>query len=141
MASRLNPYISYNGRAREAMEFYQGIFGGELTITTFGDFGHKGMPMEDQVMHALLETPAGFTLMAADLPPDMPHSPGTNISISLSGDDEQELHAYWDGLCSEGVVTMALQRQAWGDSFGMCVDRYGIAWMVNISTPGGEGDS
>ena len=132
MASRLNPYISLDGTAREAMEFYQDVFGGELKINTFGEFGQADTPIADKVMHAQLETTNGYTLMASDLPPGMEFTPGGTITISLSGDDEDDLRSYWEKLSAGGTVTMPLEKQMWGDIFGQCVDRFGIAWMVNI---------
>ena len=137
MASRLNPYISFDGTAREAMEAYKGALGGELSVNTFGDFGEAPPGYEDKVMHSQLETPSGFTLMASDTPPGMPFQPGTNISVSLSGDDEGELRGYFDKLAENGQVTMALEKQMWGDVFGMVTDRFGITWMVNIAQPQG----
>src|SRR5262245_14810307 len=94
VASRLNPYIAFNGDARQAMEFYKEVFGGELALNTFGSADGGGAPagFEDKIMHAMLETPAGYTIMASDTPPGMPHTPGTTISVSLSGDDADALH-------------------------------------------------
>ena len=135
MASRLNPYLSFDGDARDAMETYKGVFGGELTVSTFGDMGQTDEGLKDKVMHSQLETPAGFTLMASDTPPGMEHQPGSTISVSLSGDDESELRGYWDKLAEGGQVTLPLEKQMWGDVFGMVVDRFGIAWMVNIGQP------
>ncbi len=132
MATRLNPYVSFDGNAREAMEFYKGVFGGTLNLNTFAEFGDKDAPHADKIMHGMLETDSGFTLMGADTPPGMEYDPGNNFAISLSGDDEAELRGYWDGLCEGGNVTVALEKQMWGDLFGMCQDRFGIAWMVNI---------
>lgn len=136
MASRLNPYLSFTGNAREAMEFYQGALGGTLSISTFGEYGQAGTPIENQVMHATLETAAGFTLMASDTPPGMDVTEGSSISISLSGDDASELRGYWDRLIDGGTVSLALEPQMWGDTFGMCRDRFGTAWMVNIAAAG-----
>jgi PhnB protein len=133
MASRLNPYISFTDNARQAMEFYQGVFGGSLTLNTFGDFGAKDTPDSDKIMHGMLEADNGFTLMGADTPAGMEHNPGTNIAVSLSGDDAGELHGYWDKLSDGATVTVPLAKQMWGDEFGMCVDRFGIGWMVNIA--------
>ncbi len=135
MTSQLNPYLGFDCDAREAMEFYQGVLGGELAISTFGEFGQAGTPVENQVMHATLSTPAGYVLMASDTPPGMDHSPGTNITIILSGDDEAELREYFEGLSAGGSVTVPLERQMWGDLFGQFVDRFGIGWMVNIGAP------
>lgn len=137
MASRLNPYLSFPGTARQAMEFYQDALGGELTLNTFGESGMPAGPDTDKIMHARLETPAGFTLMASDNPPGSEHKPGENISVSISGEDADELRGYWDKLSAAGTVTMPLEKQVWGDEFGMCADEYGINWMVNISPPQG----
>ncbi|ADB35573.1 Glyoxalase/bleomycin resistance protein/dioxygenase [Kribbella flavida DSM 17836] len=135
MASRLNPYIAFDGAAREAMEFYQGVFGGDLVLNTFGEFGAPDSPDADKIMHSQLETPSGYTLMASDVPEGMEFTPGTNVSVSLSGDDSDELHAYWDKLADGGTIGVPLEKQMWGDEFGMCVDRFGTAWMVNITAP------
>ena len=135
MASRLNPYISFGGNARQAMEFYEQVFGGSLALHTFSEFGAPDAPGADQIMHGMLETDRGFTLMGADTPPGMEHTPGNNISISLSGDDDAELRGYWDALSAGGTVVMPLEKQMWGDEFGMCVDRFGITWLVNIGQP------
>jgi PhnB protein len=137
MTSRLNPYISFPGNAREAMEFYKGVFGGTLTLSTFGEFGSQDVPDPDNIMHGQLETDRGFTLMGADNPPGVEHDPGNNIAVSLSGDDAGDLRRYWDALSGDGAVTVPLEKQMWGDEFGMCVDRFGIAWMVNIGRPEG----
>jgi PhnB protein len=136
MASRLNPYLAFAGNAREAMTFYQSVFGGKLDINTFGEFGAAENVDPDGVMHAQLEGDNGYTLMASDLPPGMEHHAGENISMSLSGDDEQ-LRTYWEQLSSSGTVTMPLEKQMWGDEFGMCTDQFGIPWMVNITQPQG----
>ena len=134
MASRLNPYISFTDNARQAMEFYKGVFGGNLTLNTFGEFGaEEGAPESDKIMHGQLETDRGFTLMAADTPPGMEHKPGDNISLSLSGDDADVLRDYWSKLSAGGTVSVPLEKQMWGDEFGSCVDQFGINWMVNIT--------
>jgi PhnB protein len=133
MASRLNPYIQFQDNARSALEFYKDVFGGELTISTFGEYGDSSQPGADGVMHGQLESPSGYTIMAADTPPGMDHNPGTNVAVSLSGDDAGELHGYWDKLSTGGQVQVPLEKQMWGDEFGMCVDQFGIGWMVNIA--------
>jgi PhnB protein len=135
MPSRLNPYVQFDGNAREAMEFYRDVFGGELTLNSFADFGSDDPAIADKTMHAQLETERGFTLMASDAAPGMAYRPGTNVAISLSGDDGDELRAYWDKLSSDGTVAVPLAKQMWGDEFGMCVDRFGIQWMVDIGQP------
>jgi PhnB protein len=133
MASRLNPYISFDGDARQAMEFYEQVFGGSLHMNTFGESGMADSPDADKLMHAMLETGGGFTLMGADTPTGMQFEPGSRISVSLSGDDADELRGYWEKLSEGGTVRMPLEKQMWGDEFGMCTDRFGVDWMVNIS--------
>jgi PhnB protein len=139
MASRLNPYINVpDGKAREAMEFYQSVLGGELNVMTFGDMGADG-DIAGQVMHAQLETPAGFTLMGADAPEGMTQvTYGDNISVSLSGDDTDELTGYFTGLAEGGSITTPLERQVWGDVFGQVVDKFGVSWLVNIAGEGNQ---
>jgi PhnB protein len=135
MASRLNPYISFGGDARQALEFYRDVLGGDLTLSTFGEYGQEGTPDADKIMHGMLETDKGFALMAADTPPGQTHSPGNNFAVSLSGDDADELRGYWAKLSDGGTVAVPLEKQMWGDEFGMCADRFGITWMVNIGQP------
>ncbi|SEE93579.1 VOC family protein [Jiangella alba] len=134
MSTRLNPYIGFRDNARQAMEFYQSVFGGELQLSTFADFGAGDDPAEaGKIMHAQLEAENGLVLMGADTPNDLEHSPGGNVSISLSGDDEPTLRGYWEKLADGGTVTEPLMVAPWGDAFGMCTDRFGVAWLVNIS--------
>ena len=137
MTSRLNPYIGFSGNARQAMEFYRGVFGGDLALNTYGEMGGAAPGEENKIMHAQLETPSGYTLMASDTPAGMPRSEGSSISVSLSGDDADDLRGWFTKLSEGGSVTMPLEKQMWGDEFGMCVDQFGIAWMVNISQPAG----
>ncbi|MEV0131670.1 VOC family protein [Dactylosporangium sp. NPDC050688] len=132
MTSRLNPYLSFQGNARQAMEFYQGVFGGTLRLNTFGEFDPDAGPIAGQIMHGMLETPSGYTIMAADAPPEMAHNLGDTITVSISGDDGLELRRYWDKLSASGKVSVPLEKQMWGDEFGACTDQFGIPWMVNI---------
>jgi PhnB protein len=134
MTSRLNPYISFNGNAREAMEFYRSVFGGELIVNTFAEFGNPDPEVAHLVMHSQLETPSGYFLMGADLMPGMPVTSGSTITISLSGDDS-ELRDYFARLGEGGTITVPLEKQVWGDEYGQVTDRYGIAWMANIGQP------
>ena len=133
MQSKLNPYISFKDNTREAMEFYRTVFGGKLNISTFKEFHASQDPGEDNlIMHSVLEADNGITIMASDTPNRMEYRPGTNMSMSLSGDNEAELKAYFEKLSAGGTVTMPLEKAMWGDSFGMCIDKFGIQWLVNI---------
>ena len=113
------------------------MFGGELAVSTFGEFHAGDLPEEqDKVMHAQLSAPNGLVLMASDTPTAMDLTPGDNFSVSLSGDDETELRGYWDKLSDGGTVAMPLGKAPWGDIFGMCTDRFGVPWLVNIAGDG-----
>jgi PhnB protein len=136
MRTQLVPHISFKNNACEAMKFYQKVFGGKLVLQTFKDFNASQDPSEDdKIMHAMLETENGMTFMAADTPNRMEHHPGTNFSLTLSGDNQEELTAYFQKLSAGGTITMPLEKSMWGDLFGMCIDPFGIGWMVNIATP------
>lgn len=140
MASKLNPYLSFKDNAREAMDFYKSVFGGTLTTNTFKDLGASQDPSEDDlVMHSSLDVPNGITIMASDTPARMEFSGHTGFSMSLSGDDEAELTGWFNNLAAGGTVTMPLNKAIWGDTFGMCVDRFGVNWLVNIAGQGGGG--
>ncbi|MGW0095882.1 VOC family protein [Streptomyces sp. NPDC003328] len=136
MASRLNPYLMFAGDARQALEFYKEVFGGTLVLNTYGEASQPDTSMTDKIMHGMLETPSNYTLMAADTPAGE-HKPGNAYSVSLSGDDDAELRGYWEKLSDGATVAVPLDKQMWGDVFGMCTDRFGITWMVNIAQPQG----
>jgi PhnB protein len=133
MTSQLNPYLNFNGNARDAMQFYASVFGGDLTITTFAELGTDG-PDADRIMHAMLRTKNGYTIMGADTPSTMEFQPMSGSSVSISGDDADAtaLRGYWQKLSAGGTTTMPMQKQAWGDEFGMCIDKFGVPWMVDI---------
>ena len=130
MAMILNPYLTFHGNAEEAMTYYGQVLGGEVSVSHFRDYGMDA----DGVMHASLSTPDGFTLFASDTVEGMHQvTTGNNIQLSLSGDDEAALRGYWDRLADGGQVMMPLEKQMWGDLYGMVADRYGIEWHVNIA--------
>ena len=134
MQTKLNPYLNFKGTTREAMEFYASVFGGKLQLQTFKELQASQDPSEDDlVMHSVLDADNGMSFMAADTPERMEYRPGSNFSMSLSGDDETELKGYFEKLAVGGQVTMPLEKAQWGDSFGMLKDRFGVSWLVNIS--------
>jgi len=134
MTSRLNPYLNFNGNARQALEFYKEVFGGSLNVNTFADFGNTG-PDADRIMHGQLETDLGYTIMAADNFSEAPDVVPAGFAVSLSGDDGDALRGYFEKLAADGAITMPMAKQAWGDEFGMCTDKYGVPWLVNVSEP------
>jgi PhnB protein len=132
--SRLNPYLNFRDNAREAMQFYQSVFGGKLDLSTFKDLNASEDPSEaNKIMHSVLETDNGMALMASDTPNRMEYSVGSNFSLSLSGDNQAELTGYFEKLAVGGNVSMPLEKAAWGDTFGMCTDKFGVSWLVNIA--------
>lgn len=134
MNSKLNPYINFDGQAKEAIEFYHNVFGGTLTMTTFKEGGMSQDPSDDdKIMHAMVVVENGMTLMVSDAPKGWEHDSGSAISISLSGDNEAELKGYWDKLSVGGQISQPLVAAPWGDMFGMLTDKFGIKWMVNIT--------
>ena len=138
MTSKLNPYVNFRGRAREALEFWHSVFGGELNVMSFRDSGGMGLDdaEQDLVMHGQIDTPS-VTLMAADAPAHMELANSSYMSISLSGDDEAELTGWFNALADGGTVTVPLAKAPWGDTFGMLVDRFGVQWLVNIAGAAG----
>lgn len=135
MPTQLNPYLHFRDTTSQAMDFYHSVFGGELTKSTFAEMHASEDPAEqDKIMHSQLVTEQGLTLMAADTPNHMDHTPGVNdFAVSLSGDDEGELRGYWDQLSDGATVLMPLDKAPWGDLFGMCIDKFGVSWLVNIT--------
>ncbi|MEO6509249.1 MAG: VOC family protein [Patescibacteria group bacterium] len=132
----LNPYLHFKDNAREAMEFYKSVFGGTLDISTFKDAHMSEDPTEgEKVMHAMLVSENGLTLMGADTPSHMEYKTGATISVSLSGDDYETLKKYWEKLSEGGTITVPFEKAPWGDTFGMLTDKYGIEWLVDVLPP------
>jgi PhnB protein len=136
MPVTLNPYLNFAGKTREAMEFYKSVLGGELHLSTFGESDPSAEPARaDLIMHADLQGPGDLRLMGADTSDGTEHRPGNNFSLSLSGEDESVLRGYFDKLAAGGTTTMPLEKAPWGDTFGMCIDKFGVTWLVNITAP------
>lgn len=135
----LNPHLFFGGNCREAMVFYKQVFGGELTMSAFGDGptnAHQDPKansdeVKNLIMYAKLD--GAIVLLASDNPyRSGPQSSGT-FSLSLGGSDEAQLKAYFDKLSENGTITAPLIKQFWGDIFGMVTDQYGINWMITIT--------
>jgi PhnB protein len=136
----LNPYLFFGGNCREAMEYYKQVFGGELTLSTFGDGpadAHQDPKansddMKAKIMHARLD--GDIVLLASDSPHNTSNKNIDQFSLSLSGSDEARLTGYFEKLAQNGQITAPLVKQFWGDTFGMLTDQFGINWMVNITS-------
>jgi PhnB protein len=129
--TQINAYLSFGGNCREAMTFYQHCFGGDLEIKTFGDAPGDMMPgaQKDQVMHAKLSN-GGLLLMASDGLQEIPVK-GNQINLNINCSSEKEINSFFEKLSEGGNVSMPLADQFWGARFGMLIDKFGIAWMLN----------
>lgn len=136
MAIQLNSYISFDGNAREAAEYYHSVFGGELSVDTMGEYDSEEMPVasedRDKVMHAQVKS-EHLALMMADVPTGVPFDGGARISLTLNGDDADTLTGYWERLAADGTITLPMGNSPWGSKFGMLTDKFGINWMFDIS--------
>ena len=135
MGVRLNPYLHFDGDAAEAIAFYTDVLGGTSSIMTFGSMGMEG-PDADKVMHGQIETEHGITLMVSDFPPGAARQTGNDVTISLSGDDDATLRGFWEKLSAGGKIETPFEKQMWGDTFGACVDRFGVSWLVDVAASG-----
>jgi PhnB protein len=128
----LNPYINFRGKAREAMQFYQQVLGGDLVLLALTPDGPpKPAGPNDSVMHARLESDHAV-IMGSDGSPDYPPTVGDNMAVALGGYDYERLSKIFDQLGEGGIVKQALTEQSWG-TFGWLQDKFGINWMLNIS--------
>jgi PhnB protein len=129
----INPYINFQGRAQEAMKFYQKVLGGKLDLLTFSP---DGPPREagpgDTIMHSRLESDSAI-IMGTDGMSDHPPTTGDNFAIALGGSDHERLSKIFEQLGEGGTVKQTLKTESWGDTFGWLEDKFGINWMVNIS--------
>lgn len=134
MTTRLNPYLSFRGNAREAMTKYHAIFGGELDLAPFSMFD---MPVDDAekdwVMHGFLRTAAGPTLMGADVPSSIDLPP--NGVVAITGDEPHVVRGWWDALAENGTIELPLKQAPWGDYYGELTDEFGVRWMVDFGEP------
>jgi PhnB protein len=134
MATKLNPYLNFKDNARQALEFYHHVFGGQLQVSTFGEAQMSQDPSEvNKIMHGQIDVPDGMTLMVSDMPPGMPFQESANGNICISGEDEAELRGYWEKLSDGAKIIEPLVKAPWGDTFGMLTDKFGVTWLVNIN--------
>lgn len=136
MATKLVPYLNFDGNTAEALRYYQSVFGGQLTIATFADFGMTDMP-PDGTMHAELVAEQ-FTLMASDAQSGAASTwGGTRVYLAFMSDEVDLVTGWFNKLAADGHVDQPLAQQVWGDSYGQVTDQFGMEWMFNISNPGG----
>lgn len=136
MEAKLVPYLNFNGSASDALDFYQQVFGGELTKITFGEFKmvEPDSPIAGLIMHGNLV--GGLVhLCGSDAPEEpgkAPISRGNDVTLAWMGEDDETLRRIFNELAESGEVQVALAKQDWGDTFGEVIDRFGVRWMVDI---------
>lgn len=135
---KVNAYLNFEGNCEEAFNFYKSIFGGEFVgISKFKDVppsSSEGMNLteedKERIMHVALKVGDNM-LMGSDCPSSMKVKFGDSISISVHPESEEEAKEIFDKLSEDGKVVMPLEKTFWNAYFGMCVDKFGIPWMVN----------
>ncbi|MFC9440564.1 VOC family protein [Nocardia sp. NPDC057030] len=143
-------HLNFHGEAREALEFYRSVFGGELTVATYADFGMPaGAPGAQHVVFGQVVADNGFRVMAYDVPgqagPAAPRVPstrrenGTTITderffLSVRGPSVDEVTPVWAGLAEDAIVIEPFGPAPWAPAFGMLTDRFGVTWIVDVAT-------
>jgi PhnB protein len=135
----VNPYLNFPGTSEEAFKFYQSIFGGELFINRFKDTpeaARVGQQDQEKMMHIALMHGKKPFLMATDALESMGHKhiPGNNYHLSIQTTSDEEAREVFAKLSKGGNITVPIEKQSWGDLFGMITDKFGIQWMVSYST-------
>jgi PhnB protein len=135
----LNPYLSFNGNAEQALELYKSTLGGEAYVMRFGDVAemanHFGPDMKEKIMHARLQSPLG-TIMLSDAPPGHLETSGNNVQVAVQVDSGDQAERIFSKLSDGGDVTMPLGKTFFAEKFGMCTDKFGVRWMVNYAPNG-----
>ena len=136
MKADLSAYITFEGRAREALEHYQTALGGKVLIETFRKWGIPTAPgHEDDVVYGVLRTDDGFVLRVKDRASDEePVEQGTAWALCLNGEEAERLTACWNALAEGATIIEPLQEMPWGDLSGILIDAFGIRWSVNIGS-------
>jgi len=147
MSIATTTHLNFRGTARQALDFYQSVFGGEVTRATYADFGMPaGVPGADKIVFGQVENADGFRLMAYDIPgaDDADATAGTTsrqngttvtdrtFFQSLRADSLDELTGYWDALADGASIVEPLAASAWSPGFGMLTDRFGVTWVLDV---------
>ncbi|WP_314214266.1 VOC family protein [Pseudarthrobacter equi] len=142
-------HLNFRGDARQALEFYQSVFGGHTVLNTYADFGMPaGLPGADNVVFGLVTSENGFRVMGYDIPGQSGGSlagggstrreNNTTVTeqalfISIESESLDELQGYWDNLAADAVIVEPLAASAWSPGFGMLTDRFGVTWSASVS--------
>jgi PhnB protein len=135
MTIAVTPHLNFRGQAREALDFYRSVFGGELVVVSYADLGQGDDPATaDHVVWGQVTSPHGFRVMAYDVYPHLPFEPGVGaFFVSVRGGDAEELQRYWDGLVEGAAVAVPLGPSEWAPLYGMLTDRFGVTWVLDIA--------
>ena len=140
MVSVINPYLMFPGNAEEAFKFYKSVFGGEFAnVQRFKDVpaeaNNAPAADQDKIMHIALPIGKGNILMASDSLASMgyPVTVGNNFSLSVNAESKADADRVFNALSSGGKIELPMSDMFWGDYFGMCVDKFGIKWMISYN--------
>ena len=133
MSFTVTPHLNFRGQARAALEFYQGVFGGDLVVMTYGQMGQGSGAEADRVIWGQVASPDGFRVMAFDVLEPRPYDPGRNaFFVSVRGDSPAELQARWEALSQDATVLHPLGPAPWTALYGMLTDRFGVTWILDL---------
>jgi PhnB protein len=128
-------HVNFRGQARDALSFYQSVFGGELMLATHAQAYPSFAPEEaEHIAFGQLESAAGFCIMAFDVPMSRTYSPGESaFFVSIRGTDADELTAYWTKLAEGATTLQPLAPSGWSPLYGMLKDRFGVTWVLDVA--------
>ncbi|MEV5007009.1 VOC family protein [Streptomyces sp. NPDC055692] len=137
MSVTTTSHLNFRGQAREALAFYQSVFGGRSVAVTYKDAGAVQNESEaDWVMWGEVAGGNGFHVMAYDVPSQLPWDQGKNpFFVSVRGDDADEVSALWDKLAQGSTIVRPLDRAQWAPLYGMLTDRFGVTWVLDVTAP------
>ncbi len=134
MSIQTTTHLNFRAQARNALAFYQSIFGGHLFIATHAQAYPAFAPEEaDLVAFGQIESPDGFRIMAFDVPAARPFDAGTAaVFVSVRSTEADELSRYWAGLSKEAIILQPLGPSGWAPLYGMLTDRFGVTWILDM---------
>ena len=131
----VNPYVTFKGNCREAIDFYQNALDGKvLFVQTVGESPMTDMGPPENIMHCTIKVGDSPIMMSDDPRPDSPSAAG-NISLAIGLDDRDRAEQIFTNLAVGGSVIMPLTKTYWADAFGMLTDKFGVRWMINCEVP------
>lgn len=134
MSINVTPHLNFRGNAREALEFYQSVFGGDLAIASYADMGNTDPAVADCVTWGQVAAENGFRVMAYDVYPNLPYDQGQDpFFVSVRGADADELNGYWEKLSDGAEIKQPLAPAPWAPLYGQLTDRFGVTWVLDIA--------